>query len=320
MPDNRKGTTEMKRHVRLLIAALLGISLLAAACGSDSPSTSGTTTTAGAAKPEIKIGAQDFGESKILSEIFKQAFEHNGYKASVKELGGYRDLLFAAFESGDVNFAADYLASELEFLNNKKGEATSDAAATLAKLQPYLDAKGLYAFEPAPGVNSNAFAMTKAKAKELGITKISDLKGKESGLKLGASQDCETNPNCIPGLKATYGVDLSGGFVGLESGSAIAQALAAGEVQIGVLFTTDGVIAAKDFLVLQDDKALFKADNILPVVTSDLDTPDVETLVNSISTKLTTDELIAMNKRFDIDKDDASTIAKDWLTENGFLG
>jgi osmoprotectant transport system substrate-binding protein len=320
----------MKRHIRLLIALLVGLSLLAAACGDDddtssgdTSSTAGTDDTGGAPEgPAIKIGAQDFGESKILSEIYKQAFEASGYEASVSELGGYRDLLFGAFESGDVNFAPDYAASALEFLNSKKGEATEDAAETVALLQGYLDAKGIVALDPAPGVNTNAFVMTKAKATELGVTTLSDLAGKEDGLKLGAPQDCETNPNCIPGLKETYGVDLSSGFVGLETGAAIAAALEAGEVDIAVMFTTDGVIAAKDFQVLEDDKHLFKADNVTPIASQavvDAYGDDFEALVSSISEKLTTEELVGLNKRFDIDKEDADAIAASWLEDNGLI-
>ncbi len=305
----------MKRRLRLLIALLVGLSLLAAACGDDD-------TSSPSDGPAIRIGAQDFGESKILSEIYKQALEAKGYDASVVELGGYRDLLFGAFESGDVNFAADYAASGLEFLNSEKGEATDDAAETVGLLQGYLDAKDIVALEPAPGVNTNAFVMTKARATELGVASISDLASKEAGLKLGAPQDCETNPNCLPGLKETYGVDLSAGFVGLETGPAIAAALDAGEVDVAVLFTTDGVIAAKDFQVLEDDKSLFKADNVTPIAAKavvDAYGEDFESLVSSISEKLTTDELVALNKRFDIDKEDADAIAKSWLEDNGLL-
>ena len=97
----------MKRHIRLLIALLVGLSLLAAACGDDNTSSGDTSSTAGTDDtggapdgPAVKIGAQDFGESKILSEIYKQALEANGYEASVAELGGYRDLLFGAGLTG----------------------------------------------------------------------------------------------------------------------------------------------------------------------------------------------------------------------------
>ena len=92
--------------------------------------------------------------------------------------------------------------------------------------------------------------------------------GKEADLKLGAVQDCEENPNCLPGLKSVYGIDLSAGFTPLEAGPALAAALEAGEIHVAVLFSTDGVIADKGFVILEDDKALLKADNITPVASN----------------------------------------------------
>ena len=315
----------MKRSLQLLVAAVVAVSLFAAACGDDEEATDETSSTTAATVPdgpEIKVGAQDFAESKVLAEVYAQALRAKGYATSVENLGGFRDLVIGAFDSGDINFTPEYAASMLEFLNDKAGEASSDVGPTVSKLQTHLDEKELVAFEPAPGVDTNAFVMTSEKATELGVTKISDLAGKEADLKLGAAQDCETNPNCIPGLKQTYGVDLSGGFTPLETGAAIATALDEGAIDIAVLFSTDGLIADKGFTVLEDDKGLFLADNIVPVASKEVvDTygSALETLVNSISAKLTTDELTQLNKRFTVDKEDASAIAKDWLTDNGFL-
>lgn len=317
----------MRRTFHLLVAAVAALGLIAAGCGDDEDTGTGSGSASEPAAsvpegPEIKVGAQDFGESKILAEIYAQAFTAAGYTASVENLGGFRDLLIGAFDKGDVNFSAEYAASMLEFLNEKKGEATSDADETVELLQGYLDEKEITAFEPAPGINSNAFVMAADRADELGVTKVSDLEGKEGDLKLGAPTDCETNPNCLPGLKATYNVDLSANFTPLEAGSATATALDAGAIDIAVLFSTDGVIADKGFVVLEDDKALFKADNVTPVASNalvDAYGDDFEALVDSISEKLTTDELTQLNKRFDIDKEDAAAIAKDWLTENDLL-
>lgn len=304
----------MKRQHKAIVAALLALGLLATACGGDddddaADERSGTT---------IKIGAQDFGESAILAQIYKQALETDGFKADTSELGGFRDLLFAAFESDDVNLAPDYLASELEFLNGQAGEASSDVDETLAKLEPLLEDKGLVAFEPSDAVNTNSFVMTKDKADELGIESLSDLAEKGEGLKLGAPADCEENAFCIPGLKEVYGLDLSSGFTPLDSG-VVASALEAGEIDVALLFSTDGRIADEGWVLLEDDKGMLAADNVLPVASkkiADEYGEDLSSLLDKISAELTTDDLIELNKRFDIDKDDAADIASDWLADH----
>lgn len=305
----------MKRQHKAIVAALLALGLLATACGGDDDDDTATEEKSG---PTIKIGAQDFGESAILAQIYKQALETEGFKADTSELGGFRDLLFAAFESDDVNLAPDYLASELEFLNSQAGEATSDADETLAKLEPLLEEKGLVAFTPSDAVNTNSFVMTKDKSEELGIETLSDLAEKGEGLKLGAPADCEENAFCIPGLKEVYGLDLSSGFTPLDSG-VVASALEAGEIDVALLFSTDGRIADEGWVLLEDDKTMLAADNVLPVASQEIADAygeDLSSLLDKISAELTTDELIELNKRFDIDKDDAADIATDWLADH----
>jgi osmoprotectant transport system substrate-binding protein len=295
--------------------------LAIAACSSDKKTTAGAGASSAttATKPTITIGAQDFGESAILAEIYKQGLEAKGFKVSIQKLGGFRDLEVKAFDGGTINFAPEYAASMLEFLNGKKGEASSDVAATVSKLGTQLDTKGLAAFTTTTGVDTNALVMTKAKADQLGIKTLSDLASKGASLKLGGPADCETNPFCIPGLKKVYSLDLSASFQALDP-SAVASALDAGTIDVALLFSTDGRIAANNYVLLQDDKHMLAADNVIPVAKKDIaSNADVSAAVNAISAYITTDELIAMNKRFDVDKDDAAVIAKDFLTKSGLL-
>ncbi len=318
---------------RLLIALVAIFALFAAACGDDDTETdagggdgSSSVPDDGSADapqtgdgPAIKIGAQDFGESAILGEIYGQVLEANGYTVEQVSVGGFRDVLLAAFESGEVNFSAEYAASTLEFLNDNAGEATGDADETVALLQDQLDAIGLLALEPAPAIDTNAFVVTQETSEAEGFTKISDLPADGGGLALGAPQDCETNPFCLPGLMSVYGVDLSAGFTPLES-SLVASALAEDAVQIGVLFSTSGRIADEGWVVLEDDMSLLAADNITPVISDELQEAygaELTDLVNQISAAIDTETLAALNKRFDIDKEDAADIAADFITDAG---
>ena len=135
-------------------------------------------------------------------------------------------------------------------------------------------------------------------------------------LTLGAPADCPENPFCIPGLIDVYGIDLSEGFQALE-GEAITAALDAGEIDVGLLFSTDPQIAANDFVVLEDDLGMFSADNILPALTTELsEVAGVSDILDGLSATLTTDNVTAMNARFVIDVEDADTIAGDFIAEN----
>jgi osmoprotectant transport system substrate-binding protein len=313
----------MTRKIRLLWAVLAALALLAGACGDDSGGGGDDVETGGSAEstdvpegPTITLGAQDFGESAILAQIYGQALEDAGYPVEYQELGGFRDIEIEAFDSGDINFAPEYVASMLEFLNDFAGEATSDVDETAGLLQDQLDGIGLQALEPAPAIDTNTFVVTQETADEDGLAAISDL---TDDLTLGAPQDCETNAFCLPGLQEVYGIDLSENFTPLDP-AVIADALGSGEIDVAVLFSTSGIIADNGWVVLEDDQTMLAADNIVPVVTTELADAygeDFANLVNEISATITTEELTEMNARFDIDAEDADVIAADFLEEYG---
>jgi osmoprotectant transport system substrate-binding protein len=309
------------RYWKLLLALLAMFSLTTAACGDDESGTSDTEPSDDAAEipdgPDIAIGAQNFGESLVLAEIYKQGLEAKGYTASIEEVGGFRDLLFGAFESGDVNFAPDYVASQLEFLNQFAGEATPDVDETLALLEPRLTDRDLVAFTPSEAVDTNAFVVTGETSTTESLTTLSDLAGRED-LTLGGFQDCETNAFCIPGLKEVYGVDLSANFTPLDAGL-VPDALTNGDIDIGILISTDGRIESEGWVLLEDDKNMLAADNVFPVLTTEVADAygdDFEEAVDAISAALTTEGLIELNKRYDVDKEDAADIAADFLADN----
>lgn len=304
-PHNRKG----------VIGAILTAALLAASCGSggDAETREG---------PAITIGAQDFGESAILAEIYAGALAAEGYATSVQPLAGFRDLVLGAFEGGDINFTPEYAASMLEFLNGFAGEATGEAAATTERLRSYLTGRGLQALDPSPAVDTNAFVITPETSASLGIATLSDLAAKGADLVLGGPPDCETNAFCIPGLERVYGLDLSAGFVPLDAGAITVAALESGEIDVALLFSTSGVIADKGWVLLADDRSMLAADNVVPVLTDELVEAygdDLTALVDRVSAALSTAELTEMNRLFDIDRQDPADIAAGWLADEGFV-
>lgn len=302
-----------RRPFRVSLAILLPLLLSVAACTSDANENSSTD-----ALPAVKIGIQDFPESQVLANLYGQALEHEGFNVSYKELGGYRDILYKSFGSGDVNFTLDYASSALEFLNQQAGQASPDIDKVMPLLRDQLAKKKLQALDPAKAVDSNAFVVTKATAEAKNLRSLSDL---TPDLRLGGFADCPTNPFCIPGLKKLYGVDLAAHFTAGDGGDLTKAALKGNEIDIAVLTTTDPSIAENDWVILTDDKGLINADNIVPVLTDALASKggsQLKDMVNKISTALTTKDLTELNRLYVVDKEDADQIAADWLSDNGF--
>jgi osmoprotectant transport system substrate-binding protein len=147
---------------------------------------------------------------------------------------------------------------------------------------------------------------------------MSDLTPIGSQLTLGAGSECPARPFCIPGLEKTYGLKFKSFRVLDSGGPKTKDALAAGDIDVGLVFSSDGAVAARNFVILEDDKHLQSVDNIIPVVRNDVLNDRIRTTLNRLSAALTTSELSGLNKRADVDKQDPDVLAAEWLKSKGF--
>ena len=111
-------------------------------------------------------------------------------------------------------------------------------------------------------------------------------------------------------------------FKALDAGGPLTTgALDSGDIQIALLFSSQGIIAQKGWIILADDKKLQPVDNLVPVVRTDIaKTPGVSEALNKVSAALTTDELSKLNLEVDVDKKDPADVAKEFLTEKNLIG
>jgi osmoprotectant transport system substrate-binding protein len=125
---------------------------------------------------------------------------------------------------------------------------------------------------------------------------------------------------CLQGLKSTYGIEFKE-FKPLDAGGPLTvAAVESGQVDVGLLFSTDAQIAAKGFVLLEDDKKLQAADNVIPVVRQDVhDKAGFAARINDISKKITTEKLTALNGKVSIDKRDPADVAREFLKAEGLI-
>ena len=142
-----------------------------------------------------------------------------------------------------------------------------------------------------------------------------------SQLVLGGPPECPQRPFCLKGLEDTYGLQFKE-FKPLDvAGPLTVEALKNGDIQVGMLLSSDPAYATNGFVLLQDDKSLQLADNLVPILQKsivDAD-PNAATLLNSVSAKITQGELTGLNKAVTVDGKTSAEAATQWLTDNGFL-
>ena len=319
MKTARTASTSLVRRLGIGVAAL-SLALGAVACGSDDNGGSDSASSGG----PVTIVGQKFTEADIMAELYKGLLDKAGFDASIKALGG-RDLYLDPLSKGDVQVSTDYLSSMTEALNRKaNGDsapkvASPDAEATLAELNKLTAKYGMTALQPAEAQDANAFATTKKFAEDNNLKTLSDLGALGKGIKLGGAEDCPQRPDCQKGLEGTYGVKVTGfeptGFGTAETKDDLVK----GTTQLGVVGTTDATLDKLGLVILDDDKHLQNAENLVPIVNSAWlkDHPEAEDALNKLAAVLTTADLTELIGRVDNDREKPADVAKDYLSQKG---
>jgi len=302
------------KRIFVLGASMVALALVTTSCGS----TGGPSSPA---KATIRVASFNFSESIILAHIYGIALKNKGYTIDYRDKLGNREIVEPSLENGLIDLYAGYAATDLNFVDKRQGaslDAGTDAAANVAKLNARLNPKGVKVLDPSPAEDQDAFAVTKAEADQYHLAKVSDLSSVASQWTLGGPPECPQRPFCQPGLESVYGLHFKA-FKSLDAGGPLTfAALKQGAINIGLVFSSDGGITANNFVVLEDDKHLQQADNIVPLIRSDVLNSEITTLLNSIDAKLNTPDLTAMNKSADVDKQDPADIAATWVKTHGF--
>jgi osmoprotectant transport system substrate-binding protein len=308
----------MQRRGRLAVM-LAALALLLTACGGLSSNDNGSSgQPSGAAdKGEVRMGVVDFTEQHILTQIYGQVLQNAGYKVTYQTVAS-RELADPALFSGKLDMLIEYAGSMLIYL---KGEPSSDADKVLSELKTKLEAQKVTALDQAPMADQNALTVTQATASKYNLKTISDVAKVSPQLVFGGPPECRERDTCYKGLQKVYNVKFKS-FESLNQGAIKYRALLNNQIQVALSFTTDGIIAKENLLLLQDDKGLFPADHALPVVRDDYlgkAGDEFKSLVNKVSAAVTTEEITKLNAQVDIDTKDADEVATQWLKDKGLL-
>jgi osmoprotectant transport system substrate-binding protein len=313
----------MRRSRRFVLGATLtALVLVLGACGSGEDDNEGTAGTGGGEeieRGEVTVGVSGaFAESQIMAEMYTQVLENAGYTVDTQLDLDSREISFKALERGEIDVVPEYLSSLLLYLD-PKAESSGDSQGNVSLLEPLLEEKGVTILEPSPAQDQNAFVVTSDTADAEGLASMSDLAAVAGDMTLGGPPECPERPFCIPGLKDTYGIEFAE-FKPLDVGGPLTvEALDSGEIDVGLLFSTDPVIEARGFVLLEDDKSLQNAENITPVVSDEVLNDEITELLNAVSAALDTETMTSLVGKVVNDKEDPADVAEGFLTEKGLL-
>lgn len=307
----------------VLGVACIGLAVALSACSSAAcHAAAGAGKAPGRSGAVITVGSFDFPESVLLAEIYGQALAANKYPVRILPDLGTRELVDPALMNGLVQLVPEYAGSALEFVSLGQLSATADVGATNRALAKSLARRGLLAAGPAAAQDANAIVVTAATAKRYGLRSIADLAKVAPRLVFGGPPECPERTFCLRGLARVYGLHFKE-FIPLDTGGPLTlQALTAGDIGAGLLFTTDPNIAARHLVILTDNRGLQPAENITPVVRRAVAAhygAGLITLLNTVSRRLTTDSLRRLDAQVELAGHAPRSVAGAWLRARGLI-
>jgi osmoprotectant transport system substrate-binding protein len=300
------------RRTRILVSAVvLGVST--GACGA------ATTAAIKPSGPTITIGSPDTTEQVIVANLYAAVLTHAGARVTLQPATGTRSSVEPALASGRLDLYPDEAGALLLFLDPGDSADATRIATTVPTLERALGASGATVLDPAPALETEVFAVTRATAAADHLTTLSSLAPVADKLVLGGPPGCQTQPQCLMGLEHTYGLDFKS-FTSLDdAGPVTVAALKGGEVQIAALNASDGSILRNGFVALVDDKHLLDADNLIPVIRTSVDTRRVAGALNRLSAQITTDQLSELTIEVNVDHDAPGPVARRWLAHHHLI-
>jgi osmoprotectant transport system substrate-binding protein len=275
----------------------------------------------GAGGDSVTIGSNDFAESRILAQIYGVALEDAGLEVEVRENIGSRENTFPAVQDGELDLVPEYTGNAYLFAIGEGDTDLRDEQEVYDALVEAIAEDGLVAGEYSDAQDVDGLAVTAETAEENGLETISDIADFDGTFRFGGGPECETRISCFQGYQEVYELDNME-FVTLDSGGPITvEALNSGEVDGANLFTTQGVVAANDYVLLEDDLELQLPQNIVPVLREELaENGDVVSLLDEIHAALTTEDLTDLNAEVELNQREPREVAQEWLEGAGLLG
>jgi osmoprotectant transport system substrate-binding protein len=305
------------------VATAVVAALTMTACGGSSDPLSNTpaqqpggASTGPVGKPDkIIVGSANFPESALLAEIYAAALSAKGITIEKKLNIGNREAYYPGLSDGSIDLIPEYTGVLLQHINKSATETSADDV--YGALQKALPAT-LTVLAKSSAEDKDAIVVTKDTADKWSLKAISDLKAHGGETVFGGPPEIQRRADGLPGFKKNYDLEFKE-FKALDAGGPLTvDALKTGAIQAGDLFTTDPAIKANNFVVLEDPKNNFAAQNVVPLIVKAKASDEVKQALDAVSAKLSTETLIELLTKLSApDKPDAAKVAADWLASAG---
>ena len=266
----------------------------------------------------VVVASKPFGESYLLAEMFAQLLEARGLRVDRRPGLGATEIAFGALRTGAIDVYPEYTGTGLLAILGEQ-PLGSPGAVFQRVTREFRDRYGVRWLAPLGFQNSYAIAVRRTTAASLHLATLSDLARASGTLRAGLTPDFIGRADGLPGIARAYGLH----FRDVRAlGPAVKyQALAAGQVDVIDGYSTDGLIAKYDLVVLTDDRHFFPPYEAAALVSARLAANDPRAIaaLGELSGRLDERQMRALNRRVEVDRTPVSVVARDALTSLGLL-
>jgi osmoprotectant transport system substrate-binding protein len=263
----------------------------------------------------ITVGSADFPESQLLAQIYGQALAAAGFDVSY-ELGiGSREVYLGAIEDGEIDLVPEYTGSLLSFLTAPDVPETETVDDQLSALGDALP-DGLEVLTPSTAEDKDTMVCTQEAVDEYGLTDLSSLFENAAEITLGAPPEFEErSPYGIAGFRDDHGAEFAE-FVPL-SFTDVQTGLESGDLDCGNLLSTGPWVGTEGLVIIDDDLNIIPHEAVLPLVRSDVVTPELTAALDEVNAALDTETLSELDAQVEGEQLGVDVVAADFLESLG---
>jgi osmoprotectant transport system substrate-binding protein len=306
----------------MLVAALV---FVAAACGGGGGASGGDSGGDSGGGPSITVSSKKFTEQILFGEMYAQAFEDEGYDVERKLNLGSEQVMDKSLQDGTIDVYPEYTGTAYVAILKKPPESYPKSAEETYKqvAEFYKNRKDtpMQMLKPAPFNNSYGIVMLTEEANKLGIETLDDLAAKSDQLVFSSYSEFQNRSDGYPNMQDSY-PELDFKEIKIVNDLGIRyKALAEGEADVGIGYTTDGQLASPKLKVIKDTKTIWPIYEPAPVITQEfLDkNPDAKKILNEVSASLNADKMRALNGAVDLEQEDYEDVARQHLEDEGII-
>jgi osmoprotectant transport system substrate-binding protein len=265
---------------------------------------------------ETTIGSKNFTEQLILGELLAQYLEpvaRNGVERRFYLAGSY--ICHQALLAGRIDMYVEYTGTALAAILKEQPFSDHAGVFELVKRE-YASRFGLQVMPPLGFDNSFAIVMRGPDARRFGLARLSQLAKVSSQLRMGVGYEFLERPDGYPGLVRTYGLNFAEPPRVMDLGL-MYRALETRQVDLIAASNTDGLIAARDLVVLEDDAPYFPPYDAVPIVRPERlrQDPAIAEALARLAGRITAQDMRRMNYAVDGEKKDAAAVVSEFLKQ-----